>query len=162
MTREVLTLALEALKYSDTVFYPRTSIAIAAIERALAQPEQEQEHAEQMSRLGWQCFNCPACGSDGAIAFSKPTPAEYAMGYAEGFEDGCKPKPEQEPTGMLHIDRLDKWLDASLKERKQRTWVGLTDDEVAQAMYRADAIFTGPMQFKFAKEIEAKLKEKNT
>ena len=43
-----------------------------------------------------------------------------------------------------------------------RTWVGLTDDEVAQAMYRADAIFTGPMQFKFAKEIEAKLKEKNT
>ena len=44
----------------------------------------------------------------------------------------------------------------------QRTWVGLTDDEVAQAMYRADAIFTGPMQFKFAKEIEAKLKEKNT
>jgi len=41
------------------------------------------------------------------------------------------------------------------------TWVGLTDDEVAQAMYRADAIFTGPMQFKFAKEIEAKLKEKN-
>ena len=43
-----------------------------------------------------------------------------------------------------------------------RTWVGLTDDEVAQAMYRADAIFTGPMQFKFAKEIEAKLKEKNS
>lgn len=43
----------------------------------------------------------------------------------------------------------------------QREWQGLTDDEVAQAMYRADAIFTGPMQFKFAKEIEAKLKEKN-
>ena len=42
------------------------------------------------------------------------------------------------------------------------TWVGLTDDEVAQAMYRADAIFTGPMQFKFARAIEAKLKEKNS
>jgi hypothetical protein len=28
-------------------------------------------------------------------------------------------------------------------------------------MYRADAIFTGPMQFKFAQEIEAKLKDKN-
>lgn len=41
------------------------------------------------------------------------------------------------------------------------TWVGLTEDEVAQAMFRADAIITGPMQFKFAKEIEAKLKEKN-
>ena len=43
----------------------------------------------------------------------------------------------------------------------QRPWVGLTDEEVAQAMYRADAIVTGPMQFKFAKELEAKLKEKN-
>ena len=37
---------------------------------------------------------------------------------------------QQEPTGMLHIDRLDKWLDASLKERKaQRTWVGLTEED---------------------------------
>ena len=44
----------------------------------------------------------------------------------------------------------------------EREWVGLTDDEVAQAMYRADAIITGPMQFRFAKEIEAKLKERNT
>ena len=43
----------------------------------------------------------------------------------------------------------------------KREWVGLTDDEVAQAMYRADAIITGPMQFRFAKEIEAKLKGKN-
>jgi hypothetical protein len=30
----------------------------------------------------------------------------------------------------------------------------LSDDEIAQAMYRADAIVTGPMQFRFAKEIE--------
>lgn len=42
-----------------------------------------------------------------------------------------------------------------------RQWQGLTDDDIAQAMYRADAIITGPMQFKFAREIEAKLKEKN-
>jgi hypothetical protein len=27
-------------------------------------------------------------------------------------------QPAQEPTGMLHIDRLGQWLDASLKERK--------------------------------------------
>jgi len=42
-----------------------------------------------------------------------------------------------------------------------RPWVGLTEDEIAQAMYKADAIFTGPMQFKFARELEALLKEKN-
>jgi len=44
----------------------------------------------------------------------------------------------------------------------KKPWVGLTDDDIAQAMFRADAIITGPMQFKFAREIEAKLKEKNT
>ena len=49
-----------------------------------------------------------------------------------------------------------------VEEVYKREWVGLTEDEVAQAMYRADAIVTGPMQFKFAKELEAKLKEKNT
>ena len=47
-------------------------------------------------------------------------------------------------------------------EPPQRQWVGLTEDDIAQAMCRADAIFTGPMQFKFAKELEAKLKERNT
>ena len=50
----------------------------------------------------------------------------------------------------------------AVMEFNRKEWQGLTEDEVAQAMYRADAIFTGPMQFKFAKEIEAKLKEKNT
>ena len=50
----------------------------------------------------------------------------------------------------------------AILEYNKREWVGLTDDDIAQAMYRADAIITGPMQFKFAKEIEAKLKEKNT
>ena len=33
-------------------------------------------------------------------------------------------------TGMLDIDRLEQWLDASLKERKQREWVGLTPTQV--------------------------------
>ena len=27
---------------------------------------------------------------------------------------------QQAPTGMLHIDRLDKWLDASLKDIKEK------------------------------------------
>ena len=78
-------------------------------------------------------------------------------------------QPEQEPT--LHIDGLDKWLDASLKDRKQRTWVGLTEEEV-------DEIYTSvqeevnkhwdkggtTMMFPFTlyKAIEHTLKERNT
>jgi hypothetical protein len=65
-------------------------------------------------------------------------------------------------------EEMKAWIDATWEKcqseawKEPRQWVGLTEDEVAQAMYRADAIITGPMQFKFAKEIEAKLKEKNT
>ena len=54
---------------------------------------------------------------------------------------------------------LDELWEAA--QQPQRPWVGLTEDDIAQAMCRADAIFTGPMQFKFAKELEAKLKERN-
>ena len=67
-----------------------------------------------------------------------------------------------EPFGWTDCAETDEGAVALYQAPPQRTWVGLTDDEVAQAMYRADAIFTGPMQFKFAKEIEAKLKEKNS
>ena len=73
-------------------------------------------------------------------------------------------------------EAIDKWIKANTEHREwyicpkcsyqaprfKNEWQGLTEDEVAQAMYRADAIFTGPMQFRFAEEIEAKLKEKNT
>ena len=52
-------------------------------------------------------------------------------------------------------------IDAVKAKLQPRPWVPLTEDEIAQAMYRADAIFTGPMQFKFARELEALLKEKN-
>jgi hypothetical protein len=43
-----------------------------------------------------------------------------------------------------------------------RKWKGLTDDEIAQLMFKCDVIVTGPTQFDFAQAIEAKLKEKNT
>ena len=66
----------------------------------------------------------------------------------------------QHPRKMGAFDRA-MLIEAVQAKLEPRPWVGLTDEEVAQAMYRADAIVTGPMQFKFAKEIEAKLKEKN-
>ena len=65
-------------------------------------------------------------------------------------------QPAQEPVGMLHIERLDKWLDASLKERKQREWVGLTDDALADLWYKESLDW-----MEFARAHEAALKEKN-
>jgi len=65
-------------------------------------------------------------------------------------------QPAQEPTGMLHIDRLGQWLDASLKERKQREWVGLTDDALANLWYRQSLDW-----MEFARAVEQLLKEQN-
>jgi hypothetical protein len=39
----------------------------------------------------------------GGMALAKPTPAEYAMGYAEGFNDACKPK-QGEPVAWYHAE----------------------------------------------------------
>jgi hypothetical protein len=45
-------------------------------------------------------------------ARSAPTSADYAMGYAEGFNDGCKPAPVQEPVGWNKriIESVDSLL----------------------------------------------------
>ena len=68
----------------------------------------------------------------------------------------------QHPQG----DAFDKaMLIAAVKAKlypPNRPWVSLTEDEITQAMYRTDAIFTGPTQFRFARDLEALLKEKNT
>ena len=81
-------------------------------------------------------------------------------------------QPEQEPVacrychyshtlGAVYFDQNCAGCVKRMTTPPQRGWQGLTDDDIAQAMYRADAIITGSMQFKFAREIEAKLKEKN-
>ncbi len=69
-------------------------------------------------------------------------------------------EPEQEPVAWM-------WKDGTVTtdpDRADGTWTPLytvptprkplTDDEIAQAMFRAHAIVTGPTQFRFAREIE--------
>jgi hypothetical protein len=109
----------------------------------------------------------------------KPTEADYkewwdrhglhAPTARAAFEDAAslyltaapQPAQQQKPTGMLHIDRLDKWLDASLKERKaQRTWADVPDEEIKilWIQYRAAL----PRYLCFANALLARAKEKNT
>ena len=60
-------------------------------------------------------------------------------------------------------------VDAAIRARgeqmvhapRPREWQGLTDDEIAQLMFKCDVIVTGPTQFDVARAIEAKLQEKN-
>ena len=81
---------------------------------------------------------------------------EYTAGEAKawlnGYYEGKKIR-----TSERSIQISDK------KEAESaRAWVGLTDDEIAQLMFKCDVIVTGPTQFDFAQAIEAKLKEKNS
>ena len=60
----------------------------------------------------------------------------------------------------FRADIISRLIDMA-KQNQKCAWVGLTDDEIAQAMFKADVIVTGPTQFAFARDLEAKLKEKN-
>jgi hypothetical protein len=49
---------------------------------------------------GWSWYDGDVAAKEAITtikqARSAPTSAEYAMGYAEGFNDGCKPAPKSE------------------------------------------------------------------
>jgi hypothetical protein len=111
-------------------------------------------------------------------ALAAPTFAEYAMGYAEGFNDGCKPAPVQEPVawrtytgrGYYIIDLTFEEAQKNWPDRRhqplytnppaaKRQWVGLTDEEI-------QVVLDNPQKYydtmnDFARTIEAKLKERN-
>jgi hypothetical protein len=113
-------------------------------------------------------------------ALAQPTSGDYALGYCEGFNDACKPKPaQQEPVAWINAEkRTFEWNGPVLwgtptvavldkiplyTTPPQRTWVGLTKDEqnfvyrdLHNATSRTDSFWVD-----FANAIEAKLKEKN-
>ena len=72
---------------------------------------------------------------------------------------------EQEPLAWVNKerntitwDKLYPDMDALFTTPPQRTWVGLTDDEVASEFYKFEA---AGAWYQFAQAIEAKLKERN-
>ena len=77
------------------------------------------------------------------------TPAQNTAAYVSGFEDGKR----------VAIAEIKRELDA----QTQRTWVGLTDEEIDLVCV---GLWSGGWRKKamqdFTKAIEAKLKEKNT
>ena len=99
-------------------------------------------------------------------ALAQPTSGDYALGYAEGFNDACKRQPERTgwPAGLLQDDdrKLSKWL-ASRPDAKhvvdmaqpERIWVGLTKEEIDSALSKYASWYD------FAAHLENILKEKN-
>lgn len=60
-----------AIEQAERVKRAEEAFAAASDEMKGEQAE-KQEHAERLSLKGWQYFECPACGSEGARAFPQP------------------------------------------------------------------------------------------
>ena len=108
------------------------------------------EFALMLAQAAQEPVECLDCGSHNV-----GTPATY-----DSLVNSVKAQ-----AGMLHIDRLDKWLDANLKERKQRPWVGLTDEDRKAALLKSFIEWECEELLFCAREdyllIEQALKEKN-
>ena len=156
MTKEVLTLALEALKLSDTVFYPQTKIAIAAIERALANHIEDNLVMVQEPVAWYYPDGSPEqCTTDKAYAEMEPAWTPLYTTPSQRTEPVC---PECK-AGVLY----ECVACSSNNYPPQRTWVGLTYEDMTKLqkdLYDAKGEIVLPTTFAMA--VEAKLKEKNT
>jgi hypothetical protein len=136
--KEALTLTLAALKQIDEAMpFPVAKLAIMEAEKALAQPEQE------------------------PVAFPDAPQTIYLQ-----VGDEC-------PDDAKWKELIDVcWCDEQVFDNDivyvradttppQRTWVGLTEDEM-DWLHANTPCIEGNYGYRFIKAIEAKLKEKNT
>ena len=155
---EALRLALEALKSKDgwgSSVRDAKEKAIAACEAAL---EAKDEPVACCNGYYKQGYEAGFAGQQHYIhalqeALAKQEQGEPVAWYRD--EDGIR---------IYYESKV--WDDATplYTTPPQRTWVGLTDDEIAEVEdeYIVDYRIPAGSAWNFAKDIEAKLKEKNT
>jgi len=159
MSRQALELALEALQFALHVGFPESSESqIKKGEKAY------QQHRAAITAI--------------KEALAQPTSGDYALGYSIGFGEGHSAgkafaQPEQEPVATLDDleqeiyentrqfvsrDVMEWMLKRYYTTPPQRTWVGLTDDEIKQGESKEEL---GHGFIQGALWAEAKLREKN-
>jgi len=165
MSIEAMKQALEALNFHNLgrKHVPQKSAkALSDLHLAIADAER-QEHAERMSLKGWQYFECPACGSEGAKAFPKQekqepvawkwhqAPVKTLWGHDMVVADLAIDK-DNTVSVYCERDQTTK-VEAMFSTPPQRTWVVLTDEE--------KGFCAAPTYVETVARIEAKLKQKN-
>ena len=148
---EALRLALEALQFALHVGFPESSesqikkgekayqqhrAAITAIKEALAQPDQDE--VDIRSRLYQRIHE---------LETQLAQPKQEPVAWEQFYPDIGKPQLTHPPQGIYYTP-------------PQRTWLGLTEEDLKllSAEWR---IVYGAWMDDFARDIEAKLKEKN-
>ena len=139
--KEALKLALEALENAEYGDYDKQELdkAITAIKEALAPTSTQCEVQDEL------------CSSQGPVAWITPD--------GEGFRIRFSPPTSDVPLGW---DALYTAPQASVNEAPKRPWVGLIFAEICEAEVVATEGFNNFSGLKFARAIEAKLKELNT
>ena len=140
MSKEAMKLALETVEYIEHNYMslpaPATK-AITAVREALAEQPAQQEPVAKPKLIGWRTSDYLMETSD----------VDKAKNWEVHYE-------------MLPIFEGDPHTKLAAPQPAQRTWVGLTDEEIQTEWVltpqndRAEGIW-------FGRRIEAKLKEKN-
>ena len=90
------------------------------------------------------------CYADKAITAIKEALAQSERDYERGFIDGMQ-------------KQMQSSVDKAVNAMSQRTWVGLTDEEITELHYEIKVRLMGTYKTEdIYRVIEAKLKEKNT
>jgi hypothetical protein len=151
---EALKLALDELIHASS--YCNTYDAIDAIKEALAQPEQEPVAIYRAGQAKGEAFH---------VEFLKVMDADEVLLYAA--PPAAQPVQEPNQASYPEYDRgfSEGW--DRCKAAAQRPWVGLTDDEIADAvrpLYGTnESAFMGLTDdIPTARAIEDKLRELNT
>ena len=171
-TKRALKLALEALEESKTnndtmEFHDRKNKAITAIREALA--EQPAPAAKPDCGARMPCgtsvsnvYDAYEAGRRAALAEQPAQPQQEPVAYAVYHRMGGSKSlhwPEQHsPEGDANeYQLLPLYTSPPTLSLAQRTWVGLTDEEIEKIWNSGVRAF-----FLLARAIEAKLKEKNS
>ena len=145
--RQALELALEALEGFYEYGYDRRECFehITAIKEALAQPEQE----------GGVCGRCGGWVSDPVITQPEQEPVAWVC-YGSSDSEMHDIDFEQKDVDALPVGTM------LYTTPPQRSWVGLTDEEIAELHYEIKVQLMGAYKTEdIYRAIEAKLKEKN-
>ena len=187
-TNEVLKLALEALE-NWVEYFPQNvddidKKAITSLREELSkpdfwegyvpEPDKRQQaldkKAENARELGldyepahqepvaWQPLPCPFCGHIG-LDFADGETYRWGVASCGGCGASCGDVRREYPDkGEWHTEAIAEWNRRS--PAAQRTWVGLTDEEIEQSCVPLGAAMLSFTEV--ARAIQAKLKEKNT
>jgi len=147
MSKEAMKLALEALERFEPYF--KLEEAITALREALAeQPAQQDSTCSNALRAQGKAYprTCKKCGLGPCVELAQQALDKKAE---NARELGLDYEPARD-SGIVTAGGADP--------RTQRTWVGLTDEEITDIWAESSPYYH---EDDFARAIEAKLREKN-